>query len=146
MTEEQTQQAAPRRGWGMTPEHKQKMKEGRERAKAARRQAKAGLPPRPAPTPKPPPQPRPEPGPGPAWDDEAEDSEFLGMTGGQGWNNRCPNACNEKQGCVITREGSGICGHPEKSGLQTADQQRPKIVERYARARKYLAHQKVDRR
>ena len=109
----------------MTPEHKQKMAEGRARAKA-RRLAKQMLRP-------------------PVVHKEV--AEFAGMTAGEGWNSRCAEACNIKTGCVITRgEGSGNCGHPEKGGLQAADLLKPKVVERYNAARKYLAHLKVDKR
>jgi hypothetical protein len=76
-----------------------------------------------------------------------KESEFAGMSSGEGWNSRCAALCNPKQGCVITRgEGSGNCGHPEKGGLQAADLLKPKVVERYNAARKYLAHLKVDKR
>ena len=86
-------------------------------------------------------KPRP-PGPAPA-----KDSEFAGMSSGEGWNSRCADACNIKTGCVITRyEGSGNCGHPDKGGLQAADLMRPKVLDRYNRARKYLAHLKIDKR
>jgi hypothetical protein len=69
------------------------------------------------------------------------------MSSGEGWNSRCADLCNTRQGCVITREGgSGICGHPDKGGLQAADLLRQKVVERYNQARKYLAHLKADRR
>jgi hypothetical protein len=118
-----------RRGWPMSDEHKQKMAEGRRRAKEAR-QAR----PKPAqdnPVPK-------------QW---TAGNYLTGLTGGEGWNSKCTDLCNPKQGCVITRgDGSGNCGHPEKGGLQAADLLRPKVVERYNEARRYLAHQKADRR
>ena len=48
---------------------------------------------------------------------------------------------------MITRaEGSGNCGHPDKGGLQAADLMRPKVLDRYNRARKHLAHLKIDKR
>jgi|SRR6516165_3412647 len=76
-----------------------------------------------------------------------KDSEFAGMTSGESWNSHCADACNIKTGCVITRaEGSGNCGHPDKGGLQAADLMRPKVLDRYNRARKYLAHLKIDKR
>ena len=76
-----------------------------------------------------------------------KDSEFAGMTSGESWNSHCADACNIKTGCVITRaEGSGNCGHPDKGGLQAADLMRPKVLDRYNRARKHLAHLKIDKR
>jgi len=74
------------------------------------------------------------------------DVEFYGMTGGEGWNSRCADRCNPQQGCVITRKGgSGICAHPDKGALQAADMLVGTVVERFNRARKYLAHKRVDR-
>ena len=79
-----------------------------------------------------------------------KDSEFAGMTSGESWNSHCADACTERKngkgGCVITMAGSGNCGHQDKGGLQAADLLRPKCVEADKRARKYLAHLKIDTR
>jgi hypothetical protein len=50
----------------------------------------------------------------------------------------CCLACNEKR-CVIT--GSNICGHPLKASHPGADR---KVMERIAKAKKILAHQKIE--
>lgn len=76
--------------------------------------------------------------------------EFAGATTGRGWNNDCPDACDrfhpQGLGCYITKQGSGGCGHPEKSGLQSADKNNHKVIERFSRFKTYLDHLKVDRR
>ena len=75
-----------------------------------------------------------------------DELKLQGMTTGVGWNSACPDACNPQDGCIITRRGgSGICAHPDKTGLQAADLNRPQIKERYDKVRKFLAHLKVDR-
>lgn len=66
--------------------------------------------------------------------------EFAGLTARD-----CCDDCGPK-GCVITKGGSGICAHPRKSGLQSADMMRPQVADRYRRAKKYLDHQALDRR
>ena len=63
-------------------------------------------------------------------------AEFAGMTAAE-----CCTACTAKH-CVIT--GQGICGHPMKGGLQAPMLCRSDIVARYNRARKQLAHVKLD--
>ena len=55
--------------------------------------------------------------------------------------NDCPDACRLDR-CVIS--GANVCTHPLKSGIQSAFQMKPDVVERYARAKKILAHKKID--
>lgn len=59
--------------------------------------------------------------------------EFAGMTVRD-----CCADCNAKR-CVIT--GSGFCGHPFKASHPGAE---PAVQARIARAKKRLAHQKID--
>lgn len=66
---------------------------------------------------------------------ETDDLEGLTRT-------ECAILCS-KEGCVIT--GGPFCGHPRKGGLQAALAAKPEVVERYARARKMIAHQAVER-
>ncbi len=63
-------------------------------------------------------------------------AEFAGMTATE-----CCAACTPKH-CVITAQG--ICGHPMKGGLQAPMMIRSDVVARYNRARKQLAHVKLD--
>jgi hypothetical protein len=62
--------------------------------------------------------------------------ELEGLTA-----NDCCAACRPDR-CVIS--GAAICIHPFKSGIQSAFQTRPDVVERYNRAKKMLAHAKID--
>jgi hypothetical protein len=48
--------------------------------------------------------------------------------------------------CVITRGGSGCCGHPRGSGLQGVDMGNVIVLQRYQRARAYLSHLETDRK
>jgi hypothetical protein len=64
-------------------------------------------------------------------------AEFAGMTATE-----CCADCRTDR-CVIT--GIGICGHPMKGGLQAPLMVRPDVVERYGRARKTLAHVRIDK-
>ncbi len=63
-------------------------------------------------------------------------AEFAGMTASE-----CCAACTPKH-CIITAQG--ICGHPMKGGLQAPMMTRSDVVARYNRARKQLAHVKLD--
>lgn len=63
-------------------------------------------------------------------------AEFAGLTE----QDCCADCCMEK--CVIT--GMALCGHPFKGGLQPALMSKPDIVERFGRAKKALAHRKID--
>ncbi len=63
-------------------------------------------------------------------------AEFAGMTASE-----CCAACTSKH-CIITAQG--ICGHPMKGGLQAPMMTRSDVVARYNRARKQLAHVKLD--
>lgn len=65
-------------------------------------------------------------------------AEFAGITA-----TACCSDCKSDR-CVITQ--IGICGHPMKGGLQPPLMVKPDVVDRYARARKVLAHVKVDLR
>lgn len=62
--------------------------------------------------------------------------EFDGMTA-----TACCDACNIDR-CIIT--GIALCGHPKKGGLQPMLMTKPDILSRYERAKKSLAHLKVD--
>lgn len=53
----------------------------------------------------------------------------------------CCDDCRMEK-CVIT--GLGLCGHPLKGGLQPALMMRPDVVNRFTRAKKVLAHAKID--
>ena len=64
-------------------------------------------------------------------------AEFAGMTATE-----CCAECNSKR-CVIT--GIGICGHPMKGGLQAPMMVKADVVDRYNRARKVLAHVRLDK-
>lgn len=59
--------------------------------------------------------------------------EFAGITARD-----CCVDCNEKR-CVIT--GMNVCGHPLKASHPGAE---PKVIARIARAKKMLAHQKIE--
>lgn len=63
-------------------------------------------------------------------------SEFAGLTA-----TACCDECRVDR-CVITE--IGICGHPLKGGLQPALMVKPDVVARYARARKAMAHARID--
>ncbi len=65
-------------------------------------------------------------------------TEFEGMTAAD-----CCDAC-EMTHCVIT--GIGICGHPMKGGLQAPLMVKPEVVSRFRRAKKVLAHAKLELR
>lgn len=56
----------------------------------------------------------------------------------------CCDSCYASKGerCAITHRG--LCGHPMKGGLQQPDQMRPDTVARYQRAKKILAHAKIE--
>jgi len=60
-------------------------------------------------------------------------AEFAGMTARD-----CCDACNANR-CVIT--GKGVCGHPFKASHTGAE---PAVLARISRAKKVLAHQKID--
>ncbi len=64
--------------------------------------------------------------------------EFAGMTVTE-----CCLAC-KPDSCVIS--GVGICAHPNKGGLQPTLARDPSRLERYGRAQKALAQQKLDLR
>lgn len=66
------------------------------------------------------------------------DGEFAGLTP-----MNCCDDCNPAK-CVIT--GHFVCGHPHKGGLQAADMMKPETLQRFNRAKKYLAQQAVDRK
>jgi hypothetical protein len=67
---------------------------------------------------------------------EEDYSDFEGMTP-----STCASGCSEN-GCVITTDGQkpnlGTCGHPYKSGLQSAHYMRPKILANFERAKRFL--------
>ncbi len=63
-------------------------------------------------------------------------AEFAGMTASE-----CCADCTPQR-CIITAQG--ICGHPMKGGLQAPMMTRSDVVARYNRARKQLAHVKLD--
>lgn len=65
-------------------------------------------------------------------------TEFAGMSAFD-----CCTACNA-EGCVIT--GIAACAHPNKGGLQAGLMRNPAVLSRYERAKKALAHQKIDLR
>lgn len=56
----------------------------------------------------------------------------------------CCDSCYTSKGarCAITHRG--LCGHPMKGGLQQPDQMRLDTVARYQRAKKILAHAKIE--
>jgi hypothetical protein len=66
--------------------------------------------------------------------------EFAGLTP-----KNCCADCNPEQGCIITRGGSGFCGHPHHGGLQSADALKPGIVACYGRAKKALQIAKIEK-
>ncbi len=66
-----------------------------------------------------------------------KDDEFAGMTILE-----CPTACNIDR-CVIS--GRPYCAHPGKSGLQLVSADAA-AIERFAKAKTRLEHQKVDTR
>jgi len=68
---------------------------------------------------------------------EGHPEEFYGLT-----DRECCRKCLPHK-CVIT--GVGICAHPYKGGLQGALTLKADVVDRFTNAKKYLAHQKVDR-
>jgi len=63
-------------------------------------------------------------------------TELEGLTAQE-----CCNDCRQER-CVIT--GMALCGHPFKGGLQSVLMNNPNVMQRYRRAKKILAHQKVD--
>lgn len=63
-------------------------------------------------------------------------AEFAGLTA-----TACCDECRVDR-CVITE--IGICGHPLKGGLQPPLMVRPAVVERYNRAKKAMAHARID--
>lgn len=65
--------------------------------------------------------------------------EFAGLSAKD-----CCESCYASKGerCAITHRA--LCGHPLKGGLQQPDQMRPDTVERFARAKKILAHAKIE--
>jgi hypothetical protein len=77
-------------------------------------------------------------------------SEFFGLT-----KDDCPAGCTPERCAIagtlvfknkdgtVTREGH--CGHPNKCGLQAIHKSNPEIVERYNRAKKFLAHLDIER-
>ena len=68
-------------------------------------------------------------------------AEFAGLTLVE-----CCDACHATGRCVITKEGSGLCGHPRKGGIQTRDMVVHAISERYMRVKKLLGHLVVEMR
>lgn len=58
----------------------------------------------------------------------------------------CCNSCYASKGerCAITHRD--FCGHPLKSGIQQPDMLNPETVARYQRAKKILAHAKIEAR
>lgn len=66
-------------------------------------------------------------------------NEFEGMTAKD-----CCDSCYASNGacCAITHRP--VCGHPLKGGLQQPDQMRADTVARYQRAKKILAHAKIE--
>jgi hypothetical protein len=69
---------------------------------------------------------------------KSQDGELEGLT-----RTDCPFDCNEAN-CVITR--IGFCGHPLKGGLQSALLSKPDVVRTYSKARRMLAHMKIESR
>ena len=55
----------------------------------------------------------------------------------------CPLACDPETGCVIT---GNICGHPNKSGLQSMHQKQAIVTRRYREARRVLAEEAAVRK
>jgi hypothetical protein len=54
----------------------------------------------------------------------------------------CANACNEKDGCVISGD---ICVHPMMSGcLQAAHKMKPPVMAKFDRAKQLLERQQLD--
>ena len=62
--------------------------------------------------------------------------EFAGMT-----ETECCGACNVDR-CVIS--GINVCTHPFKGGLQPGLANKPDVLARFERAKKVLAHRKID--
>lgn len=56
----------------------------------------------------------------------------------------CCDSCFASKGerCAITHRG--LCGHPMKGGLQQSDQMNAATVARYMKAKKILAHAKIE--
>lgn len=52
----------------------------------------------------------------------------------------CDSCCLAN--CAITHDA--LCGHPLKSGLQSTYMLKPDVVARYQKAKKILAHAKID--
>lgn len=115
----------------LTPEHKAKMAEGRQRAREARRlglikeiEEVVKVPERFVKT-------------APAsW--PVTPGEMLGLTA----TDCCVDCTLER--CAIT--GKPYCGHPNKGGLWPQDKVNPEAMERFNKARKKLLHAEVDRR
>jgi hypothetical protein len=63
-------------------------------------------------------------------------AEFAGMT-----ELECPAECNIDRCCI---SGMNVCTHPFKGGLQPALAGNADVMRRYDRARKVLAHRKID--
>src|SRR5262245_49853207 len=61
-------------------------------------------------------------------------AEFAGLS-----LTECCDGCGP-DGCLITKGGSGICGHPRKGGLQAADMIRPEVFKRYEKIKRALGH------
>jgi hypothetical protein len=68
----------------------------------------------------------------------APKAEFAGLTATD-----CCEGCGPER-CVIS--GIGVCAHPLKGGLQSAQMSKPDMLARYNRAKKVLARAKLDLR
>lgn len=68
------------------------------------------------------------------------DSEFPGLSP-----TTCCADCSPEKGCVITQGGTGFCAHPLKGGLQQSDALKHEVVARFGRAKKALAHSRIDK-
>lgn len=68
--------------------------------------------------------------------------EFAGMTQYECCDVCKENLAKEKPCCVISE--TNRCLHPMKSGIPPEFMNNPKVLARYMRAKKALAHQKID--
>lgn len=56
----------------------------------------------------------------------------------------CCDSCYASKGqrCAITHDA--ICGHPLKGGIQSRDMMKADVVDRFQKAKKILAHAKIE--
>jgi|SRR5882672_748408 len=130
----------------LTPEHRAKLNAGRERAAEARKARAAAAPARGNPDPRHVSEPR-----SPASVPRVVPHEFTGLSRADCPVDCTPNRCAIGGSLVInnadgTKTLVGHCCHPLKAGLGPIHKTKPEIVERYNRARKYLAHMELDRK